>query len=227
MKSLPRYAVGVWFAVCFASQSICAQSEDWETLRGCRLQTSEYFDGDSFHVIKDGKDRIFRLYAVDTAETGLEFPDRLREQEEYFKASEEEVLAAGAEAEEFTRRLLQKPFNVETQWVDAKGASHQQRFFAKITLDDGSDLGLRLVEAGLARSYGMTQGLSSAYLGKLDRAESSARAARRGLWGGKQAQLPADPKAAEEAQPSEGAGEIIDTQSIFNSLQHEASGATD
>jgi endonuclease YncB( thermonuclease family) len=50
---------------------------------------------------------------------------------------------------------------VETCWIDAKGSSRRQQFFGKITLADGSDLGLPLVEAGLARSYGMRQGLKN------------------------------------------------------------------
>jgi len=222
MKLFSRSRGLFWLACCYGFPLVCAHGAEWETWKNCRLSTTGYYDGDSFHVIKDGKDRIFRLYAVDTAETSEEFPDRVREQQDYFKASKEEILAAGEEAEEFTRRLLQKPFSVETQWVDAKGASRQQRFFAKITLADGSDLGLRLVEAGLARSYGMRHGLPFSYLGKLDRAESSARAARRGVWGGKDVELPVDEAADDAEQDSEPAGEILDTQSIFNSLQRDA-----
>lgn len=198
------------------------RAADWETWEDCRLMTSEYFDGDSFHVVKSGKDRIFRLYAVDTAETSEQIPERVVEQQKYFSSTKNEVLAAGKQAEEFTRRVLQKPFTVETQWIDAKGPSHQQRFFGKITLADGSDLGVRLVEAGLARSYGMKQGLTSAYLGKLDRAESAAKAARRGIWGGKKADLPADEYVEEAGPTPESDGDIIDTQSVFDSLQQES-----
>ena len=199
-----------------------ARASDWETWDGCRLVTTQFFDGDSFHVAKSGKDKIFRLYAVDTAETSEQIPERVEEQAKYFSATKDEVLAGGEQAEEFTRRVLQKPFMVETQWVDAKGASHQQRFYGKITSADGSDLGLRLVEAGLARSHGMTQGLPPEYLRKLDRAESVAKAARRGIWGGKKAELPTDEGAEDVGPTPEPDTDIIDTQSVFDSLQQES-----
>ena len=193
---------------------------EWEKWEGCRLLTTEYYDGDSFHVTKAGKDRIFRLYAVDTAETSDEFPERVKEQQKYFRATEEEVLSEGKKAEEFTRRLLQQPFTVETQWIDAKGNSRQQRYFGKITLSDGTDLAVRLVEAGLARSYGMQEGLPASYLGKLDRAEADAKRARLGLWGGKSAAMPED---AGEPEPAPAAEEdMTGAQSVFDQLQRES-----
>ncbi len=193
---------------------------DWEKWQGCRLATSEYFDGDSFHVSKSGQKRIFRLYAVDTAETDDKFPDRVAEQQKYFGATKEEVLAEGDNAEEFTRRLLQNPFTVETQWIDAKGNSHQQRFFGKITLSDGSDLGLRLVEARLARSYGLRLGLPASYLSKLDQAQASARRSRIGLWGRKSAAMPED---AEKPEPTPARDEdVMETQPVFDQLQRES-----
>ena len=195
----------------------------WETLTGCRLQTQEYYDGDSFHVASGGKDKIFRLYAVDTAETGDEFPERVREQEKFFGAKKDAVLAAGKEAEEFARRLLQKPFTVETQWVDAKGNSRQQRFFGKIRLADGSDFGLRLVEAGLARSYGMRQGLPEAYVAKLDRAEASAKRGRLGVWGGKSgALMPEDHSEPEAPAAINPADDVFGGQAVFDRLQQES-----
>jgi endonuclease YncB( thermonuclease family) len=193
---------------------------DWETWEGCRLATAEYYDGDSFHVIKSGKDKIFRLYAVDTAETSDEFPDRVEEQRKYFPATKEEVLAEGKKAEEFTRRLLQKPFKVETQWTDAKGNSRQERYFALITLSDGTDLAIRLLEAGLARSYGMQKGLPSSYVGQLDRAEAQAKRSRLGLWGGRNAPMPEGTKAPESAPPPE--EDMTGSQSVFDQLQRES-----
>lgn len=199
-----------------------AHAEGWEKWEGCRLATTEYYDGDSFHVKKGGQDKIIRLYAVDTAETSDEYPDRVKEQQKYFHVNKQEVLAAGKQAEEFTSRLLQKPFMVETCWIDARGASRQQRFFGKITLADGSDLGLRLVEAGLARSYGMREGLPMSYLAKLDRAEASAKGSRLGVWGGKKAKLPAD-ETAEDPEPTPVRdNDVIDSQSMFDSLQRES-----
>lgn len=203
-----------------------ARASDWETWEDCRLVTSEYFDGDSFHVAKGGKDRIFRLYAVDTAETSDEYPDRVKEQQKYFRASKEEIFSAAKQAEKFTAQLLQKPFTVETCWIDAKGSSHQQRFFGKITLSDGTDLGLRLVEVGLARSYGMREGLSLSYLGKLARAETAAKSARLGVWGGKKAELPAEEGPEEEEPVVERDNDPIDSRPIFDALKQEAKTGT-
>ena len=184
------------------------------------MATAKYYDGDSFHVAKVGKDRIFRLYAVDTAETNDDFPERVQEQQKYFRATKADVLAEGKKAEEFTRRLLQQPFTVETQWIDAKGNSRQQRYFGKITLSDGTDLAVRLVEAGLARSYGMREGLAGSYLAKLDRAEADAKRSRLGLWGGKSAAMPED---REEPEPAPAAEEdMTGAQSVFDQLQRES-----
>lgn len=203
--------------------SLQARAAEWETWEDCRLATFEYYDGDSFHVIKSGKDKIFRLYAVDTAETSDEFPERVKDQQKVFRATKEEILDAGKKATEFTRRLLQKPFTVETQWIDAKGASRDKRFFGKITLADGSDLGVLLVEAGLARSYGMREGMPASYLAKLDRAEAQAKRSRLGLWGGNESVVMPDSSEDqdEDAKPLEDS-EVLGTQSLFDRLQKES-----
>ena len=212
------------FLVLLATVAFAHSTFAWDTLSGCRLASNEYYDGDSFHVLADGKDKIFRLYAVDTAETNDEFPERVREQEDFFGVKKEAVLAAGQQAEELTRRLLQKPFTVETKWIDARGNSRQQRFFAKITLGDGSDLGLRLVQAGLARSYGMRDDLPQSYLAQLDRAQGSARRSRLGVWGGGKNQAPLPPPIGEEkeSEPVEQVDDAMSgSQSIFDRLQQE------
>ena len=92
------------------------------------------------------------------------------------------LLAGGLEAKEHAARLLGEPFTVETSWVDARGNSREPRYFAKITLSDGSDLGVRLAEAGLARDYGMREGLDPSYLSRIKQAAQSAKSERRGLW---------------------------------------------
>lgn len=216
----------VLFLALLISVSSAAGWEKWE---GCRLEAEEYFDGDSFHVKKDGKDRIFRLYAVDTAETDDEFSNRVRAQRKYFGTTKANLLAAGKQAEELTAMLLQNPFTVETKWVDARGNSSQPRYFARITLADGSDLGLRLVQAGLARSYGMREDLPSSYLNALDRAQEAAKEAQLGLW----AKKPSSPggnetKAAEKNDPKPSPdGAVLDTQSVFDQLQKESVGGVD
>lgn len=180
---MPRFVATFWiFALCFLSGSGAARADAWETLTGCCLLENGYFDGDSFHVKAGGQDRIFRLYAVDAPETNDDFAGRVDEQKKYFGTTKKKILAGGQEAAEFTKQLLQEPFTVETKWVDARGNSRQPRFFARITLSDGSDLGLRLIDAGLARSYGMREDLSAAYLRQLDKAQEEAKEKGLGLW---------------------------------------------
>ncbi len=201
---------------------VSAPAAGWETLTACRLATAGYHDGDSFHVRSGGRDKIFRLYAVDTPETSDEFPERVREQCKYFGAKKADLLAAAAQAERLTFQLLAQPFTVETRWVDAKGNSRQPRYFARITLSDGSDLGARLIEAGLARSYGLREGLPPSYLTQLDRAEQTARRLRAGIWGGKAGPVEKEIVPAETA-PAGPPAETLEqeSQGIFDRLQQE------
>ena len=52
-----------------------AAAREWEKLQNCRLAPDQYKDGDSFHVLHDGKSHIFRLYFVDCPETDTSFPN--------------------------------------------------------------------------------------------------------------------------------------------------------
>lgn len=173
------------FGGLFLFGSCALQAEPWETISDCRLIENRYLDGDSFHVQAKNQDQVFRLYAVDAPETDDKFPERVNEQKKYFSTTKKAILAGGQEAAEFTRKLLQDPFTVETKWVDAKGNSQQPRFFAKVTLADGSDLGMRLIEAGLARSYGMREDVLLSYLNHLDKAQTAAQESGIGLWSAK------------------------------------------
>lgn len=208
-----------------------AGAAGWQTIPDCRLLTDEYHDGDSFHARGAGRQSIFRLYAVDAPEMDRKFPDRVREQCRYFKVTQKVLFEGAQRAKELTASLLAQPFTVETKWVDARGDSGRRRYFARITLSDGSDLGLRLVEAGLARSFGMQEGMTSGYLKQLDRAQQTARAEKRGLWGAAgagwltsaspaAAGTPADRQKPEETSQPQG----LDTQSIFDRLQQESEG---
>lgn len=201
----------------------------WETMAGCRLVTKEYFDGDSFQVRGGGRERIFRLYAVDAPETENNFPQRLKEQRQHFKVGQKALLDGALQAKELTASLLANPFTIETKWVDARGESSKPRYFAKVTLSDGSDLGVRLVAAGLARNFGMREGLSQAYLSRLRKAEERARVEQRGLWGaggtraapssaGAGSRVKEAPASAEKAPVTGG----LDTPSIFERLQRES-----
>jgi endonuclease YncB( thermonuclease family) len=128
--------------------------EGWEALDHCRLSTSTYADGDSFHVTHHGKTQIFRLYFVDCPETDSRIPERIKDQQDAFGLNEQGVISAGHQAAAFTKKLLARPFTVLTKWEDARGASRQKRFYA-IVIVDGKNLATELVRNGWARAYGM------------------------------------------------------------------------
>ena len=132
-----------------------AAAQDWEKLQNCRLAPDQYMDGDSFHVLHDGKNHIFRLYFVDCAETDASFPQRIADQmEDFGLANEKAVLAAGEKAKEFTKKMLSGQFTVLTKWENARGNSRQPRNYAVILVGN-KNLAEELTRAGLARAYGM------------------------------------------------------------------------
>ena len=56
----------------------------WTTLEACRYLADKSNDGDSF-LVQCGRERFFvRLYFVDAPESDVSFPDRVRQQYEYF-----------------------------------------------------------------------------------------------------------------------------------------------
>jgi len=208
-----------------------AGASGWETITGCRLLTDRYFDGDSFEVRGGGRQKIFRLYAVDAPEMDKKFPQRIKDQCRHFKVTQKVLLEGAQQAKDLAASLMAQPFTVETKWTDARGDSGQPRYFAKITLSDGTDLATRLVEAGLARNFGMREGMTAAYLARLAKADESARAQKRGLWGERGAPAPRSVSATTGAQgeaskPNEEKSEAggLDTQSIFERLQRESEG---
>jgi endonuclease YncB( thermonuclease family) len=146
-------------------------------------------DGDSFAVrCGDHKLRV-RLYFVDTPEvttegTGME--SRVGVQRRYFGlARDEQVLACGRQASEFTRAALARPFTLYTAFTDARGEG--DRVYAFVRTADGADLGEALVAAGLARAYGYSHAApdgspAAAVRERLARSEATARAASAGAW---------------------------------------------
>jgi endonuclease YncB( thermonuclease family) len=173
-------------AACFLALASIAHAGEWEKLENCRLVADEYGDGDSFHVTTGDKDYIFRLYFVDCPEADSRFPERVKGQADYFGITSKQALEIGEKGTKFTRSALREPFTVWTKWQDARGASKQHRFYAVVVAPSG-DLALGLVNAGLARIFGvkttMPNGHSAKeYLAMLGKMESRARKARRGSW---------------------------------------------
>lgn len=146
-----------------------------------------YGDGDSFHTATPAGERIFRLYFVDTPETDSSFPDRVKDQADYFGITPKRALEIGHEAKVFTEKMLHGGFAVYTRGEDAEGRSEMQRFFALIKVGDRW-LDVALVEAGLARVFGKQAVLPDGTTAKkhwsdLREAEERAKKAHAGAWG--------------------------------------------
>ncbi|WP_411826860.1 thermonuclease family protein [Luteolibacter sp. AS25] len=163
-------------------------SKEWLTYEKCTFVDEKYYDGDSFYVKSPtGYTYIFRLYGVDCAETDSRYPDRLQEQADEFGVEVDELLKWGLEAKSFVKKFLRKPFTVYTQKFKAGGQSKQARYFAVIVNEDGERLDEALVEAGLARAYGLgadwpERTSPERYLRKLHSIESKAKREDVGIW---------------------------------------------
>lgn len=163
-------------------------AKPFERLTACRYLPNTWNDGDSFHVtLRDGREQIFRLYFVDTPESGKGYDARSKEQAAYFRIAPAAAMALGQEATAFTSNALSKPFTVQTRWRIALGRSKLPRYYAVVTTADGANLAEALVRNGLARIYGTRTQLpdgtdSRTYLARLKSLEAKAKAARRGGW---------------------------------------------
>jgi competence ComEA-like helix-hairpin-helix protein len=152
----------------------------WDVLTNCRLMTNQVVDGDSFHVMHQGKEYYFRLYAVDAPESDLEFKDRVEEQAVYFGISQKDVLRLGELAARFTREKLGgRDFTIRTRWQNGLGRGKLVRFYCFLYVD-GAELAEALVANGLARIHGTKANLpggqrSAVFTSKLKNLELTAR----------------------------------------------------
>ena len=163
-----------------------AQARKWEKLEGCELLPNRANDGDSFHTRHGKTEYLFRLYFVDAPETDDSFPERVKEQAEYFNVSTKVALKLGKDAEEFTAAFLRHGFTVYTQFDDARGRSRLERFYAIVKVDK-QELAEELVRQGLARVFGMHTELPDGlparqYETRLKRIEREAQKEKHGAW---------------------------------------------
>jgi len=155
-------------------------------LTNCQYVEDKNNDGDSFRV-KCGTDEfIVRLYFVDAPETNLRYPERTREQSEYFGVTLDETMKAGAKARDAVQKILREPFDVLTRWASAAGRSRETRYYAFVEVG-GKSLAELLVSQGLARTKGVTTNLPTGenwkvYVERLRALESEARQKRLGIW---------------------------------------------
>ncbi len=139
------------------------QAAELKELKGVRYVSDANNDGDSFlvNVTEKGgeKERCVRLYFVDCPETTADSKTdarRVRKQMRYFGLQNaNETKKFGAEAAEFTRKALGKPFTMHTSFASALGRSAGGRVYAFITTSTGEDLARLLVTNGYARTLGV------------------------------------------------------------------------
>ena len=169
------------------SPSSAAERRAWVTLTDCQYVAAKDNDGDSFRVRCGTNEFNLRLYFVDAPETNLRYPERTREQSEYFGVTLDETMKAGAKARDTVRKMLQKPFVVATRWATAGGRSREARYSALVEVG-GKALAEVLVSQGFARTKGVFANLptgekAKAYAEKLEQLEREARQKRLGIWG--------------------------------------------
>ena len=174
-------------AVCLAVwPSGAAETKKWEMFTNCQFVARAANDGDSFRVRSGSNDFLVRLYFVDAPETDLRYPERTREQSDYFGVTLDETMKAGRAAKELTRDTLREPFTVWTRWSGGGGRSSEPRYYSFVRVGT-NNLDEILVSRGLARARGMRVTLptgekAAAHLEKLQALEADARKRKAGLW---------------------------------------------
>ena len=179
------------YSVCAASVLLLfvftsAGAKNWITHKDCTLEPNPSNDGDSFHVRCKNRPYLFRLYFVDTPETDDTFPDRVKEQADYWAISTSDAIRLGEKAKKFTETYLKNGFTVYTRRHDARGRSHMTRYYAMVETDEGY-LSHALVENGLARIHGegvkLPNGISEkTYWWRLKSAKRRAKSHQLGGW---------------------------------------------
>jgi endonuclease YncB( thermonuclease family) len=161
-------------------------------LKGCRLVEHRDNDGDSFHLLHDGREDEFRLYFVDCPEKRRHHlnGDRIAQQGKYFGGLDaERTVSAGQAASGLTLELLRtRLFTVYTRWQPVFDSGRYYAFvFVERAGGEREELSEILVKAGLCRIYtegaslpdGRSKGAFEAHLRKLER---EAKAGRAGAW---------------------------------------------
>jgi endonuclease YncB( thermonuclease family) len=163
-------------------------ADAWRVLDGTGYLENQANDGDSFHAKRNTREYLLRLYYVDCPETDSRYPDRVKEQADYFGLTPEQAVKGGKlAAEAVEKKLKGRTLEVHTRYEDARGASNMKRYFAMVRLDD-QWLSEWLVENGWARVHGVSRELPDGtserlYWSRLRKLEREAREAKRGLWG--------------------------------------------
>ena len=168
------------------AQDLGAATKPWVLLTNCQYVANTEADGDSFPVRAGTNQFMLRLYYVDAPETNLRYPERTREQSEYFGVTLDESMKGAREAREFVREKLREPFTIWTRWATAGGRSKEPRYYGLVMVGTNS-LDELLISKGLARPKGVQPNLpngekAKAHVARLDALETEAKRHKAGLW---------------------------------------------
>jgi endonuclease YncB( thermonuclease family) len=158
-------------------------------LKNVRLLDDPGNDGDSFKIAHADGEHVLRLYFVDSPEKRRYslVEERLKDQAGYFGGlSIAQTVSLGLEAKAFTEKLLrERSFTIQTRW---ERVYDSERSYAVVLFDDGEDLAIKLVKAGLCRIH--TKGTMMPdgqhefdFESRLRELEREAKTAKRGAWG--------------------------------------------
>jgi endonuclease YncB( thermonuclease family) len=165
-----------------------AADKKWTRLEACRYVADKNNDGDSF-LVHCAREKPFyvRLYFVDTPETDVSYPERVRQQYDYFGVTMDELTRGGAKAREYVKGVLAtRAFVIHTRHASAQGRARTVRYYGLVQVENAY-LHEVLLNEGLARNTGTRVALptgqkAKAYAGALQTLEDRARLQRKGLW---------------------------------------------
>lgn len=182
-----RPALFLLFAALL-SFSAQASEKAWHRLDACRYVPDKSNDGDSFLVqCANAKKFFVRLYFVDAPESDASFPERVRQQYDYFGVTMDELTRGGARARDYVQRLLgNRYFSIFTRYSFAQGRSKATRYYGLVVVENRY-LHEILLSEGLARNKGSRVSLPTGekakiYAAALQRLEDDARVRRKGVW---------------------------------------------
>jgi endonuclease YncB( thermonuclease family) len=186
MRRICRIATAMLLLLVAVCPVHAAARRPWVALTDCRYVTAKDNDGDSFRVRCASNEFNLQLYFVDAPEANLRYPERTRQQSEYFGVTLDQTIKAGAGARDTVEEMLQEPFVVVTRWANAAGRGRETRYYALVEVD-GRDMAEILVAHGLARNKGVFVNLptgekANLYVERLEAMEREARQKRLGIW---------------------------------------------
>jgi len=140
------------------------------------VQLARVIDGDSIRVVFRGENTPVRLLGIDCVE--MRNTNKRRKQMKEYGLTEEQALMIGRLASEATEDALKPPAKIRVVLPEAKAERDRYGRLLAYVEADGGDLGMKLIEAGLADVFDARHARESVYL----EAREGARNQGLGIW---------------------------------------------